>query len=95
MHEGDQHLVRIEVAVQRDAADVVFVPWRTEIAQFGVSGFLELQLETCLCIRLHHHGDGGFGEIALQDLKFLRFHTAKINTFSEKIVFLRSQIKTR
>ena len=80
MHEGDQHLIGVEVAVQRDAADAVAVLRRTEIAQFGVSRLLELQLETRVFIRFNHHGHGRGRKIALQNMKFFLFHAAKIET---------------
>ena len=78
MHEGDQHLIGVEVAVQRDAADVLVPLWGTEITKFGVSRLLELQLETRARIGLHHHGHGCGREITLQYLKLFVCHTAKI-----------------
>ena len=94
MHEGDEHLIGVEVGVQGDNADPMGSSRGAEVAEFGVARTFDLQLETRIRIRFGHHGDGLGGEVTLQDLKLFNFHDTKIHIFNKKVVPLRSFKKT-
>ena len=71
---GDEHLVGVQVEVEGDGTEVVLGSWRTEVAELRGAWPLEVETEAALLEDLAHHRDGGFGEIALQQLEFFRLH---------------------
>ena len=74
MYVCDEHLIRVQVQVKGDGADAVGGPGRTEVAEFGATWSLEMQLEPALLVDRAYHRHGGLWEIALQQCKFFSLH---------------------
>ena len=74
MDLGDEHLIRIEIQIERDGANAVFCAGRTKITQFGITWPFEVQLESALTEHFAYSLHGCFREIAFQKLEFFSLH---------------------
>lgn len=83
MNISDEHLIRIEVAVEGNATNASLASRRTEITQLGIAWTIEFQHKMPLFIEVSNHFYRSGWKVLFQQIQFFRLHRSTKGCFRE------------